>query len=78
VSAAIHKADKHAQVMLGGLTNRAARSGYIGRLYAAGAAPSFDVLALHPYGATVSTVLAEIREVRTLMVNNGDGSKRCR
>jgi hypothetical protein len=75
VSKAIHKADRKARVLAGGLTNKGVSSGYVDQLYAAGAGKYFDVLALHPYGLTVSAVTDYVRQMREAMVAHGDGKK---
>ena len=76
VSKAIHKADRHAMVMTAGLTNRVvSTTDYLDQLYNDGAAKSFDVLAFHPYGKTVSTVIDYIRLLRAATVRHGDGKK---
>jgi hypothetical protein len=75
VSKAIHKADRKARVMAGGVTNKAVSEGYIDQLYGSGAAKYFDILALHPYGSTVSAEVDYVRQLRNAMVAHGDGKK---
>src|SRR5207247_2472341 len=47
---------------------------YAEGLYRAGAAGSFDVLAIHPYARDAAGVVAAVAEARRLMDRHGDGS----
>lgn len=85
---AVKAADPGAAVVLGGLA--AADWSYLEALYAAGAAPNFDVVAVHPYtgaadpalcwaeaGATRNArhAFCGIAEVRATMLRHGDAAK---
>lgn len=75
VHGAIKAVDGKAQVVVGGLTRRGlSDSGYLGRLYRAGAAGSFDAVAIHPYTENVAGVLALVRTARATMDVNGGGA----
>jgi polysaccharide biosynthesis protein PslG len=74
VSLYIHLADPSAKVMLGGLTFRAASSGYLDQLYLLGGQLSFDVLAIHIYGSTVADIVSEIREFRAIQAKYLDSA----
>jgi hypothetical protein len=74
---AVKSRDPKAQVVLAGLANsnvfgsiRAAT--YLDRLYALGAAPFFDVAAIHPYAGTVSSMEYQIQAFRRVMKKYGD------
>lgn len=86
---AIKAADPTATVLLGGLSKN--DYNYLGQLYAAGAAPYFDAVAIHPYvGSSDPTwcwnqagtnklavdAFCGIAEVHNTMVANGDSAKR--
>jgi hypothetical protein len=85
---AIKTADPAATVLVGGLSKN--DYDYVAQLYAAGAGPFFDALAVHPYTGVAdptwcwnegtTTKLAKdafcgIEEVRNTMVANGDSAK---
>jgi hypothetical protein len=80
---AIAGADPRATVILGGMpeSGRATRHGipmseYLDRLYSLRKIrPLFDVAAIHPYGATVGSVDAQLARVRRVMDASGEGGK---
>ncbi|MGI8574695.1 MAG: Ig-like domain-containing protein [Egibacteraceae bacterium] len=84
---AIRAADPSAKVVLGGLSR--GDYPYLEKLYAAGAAPYFDIAAVHPYSGAVDPTtcwnqsgttrkaldaFCSIEEVRASMVTAGDGA----
>jgi hypothetical protein len=74
---AIRRADPGATIVSAGLPNT--RIGvpfarYAEGLYRAGAASSFDVLAIHPYARDAAGVLAAVAQARELMNRHGDDS----
>jgi hypothetical protein len=74
VSLSIRLADPRAEVVLAGLTSRAAAPGaFLDQLYDQGAAPFFDTLAIHPYGADVATVVQVLRDTRAITRRRNDG-----
>lgn len=76
VSLAIHLADPRADVVLAGLTSRAAAPGsFLDQLYDQGVSPFFDTLAIHPYGADVATVVQVLRDTRAIARRRGDARK---
>lgn len=75
--AAIKAADPAAQVVLGALTNAGGGTsdGYLADLYAAGAAPYFDVLSLNPYARDVGAMVAYVKGLRDVAATHGDAAK---
>ena len=66
-------ADPATEVVAGGMSIRAlAPGGYLDRLYALGAAPYFDTLAVHPYAVGVGAVVAHVRRTRAIAAAHGD------
>jgi hypothetical protein len=77
VSGAIKRVDPNAEVVTGGLPE--SRLGipfdrFLRGMYRAGAAPAFDVLAIHPYAQDDSGVLSAVEQARRIMDANGDRS----
>ena len=72
-SAAIKAADPGARVVLAGLANESWV--YLADLYRAGAAPYFDVLAVHPYTRKVAGLVEIIRLNRRVARRFGDAGK---
>jgi polysaccharide biosynthesis protein PslG len=73
VALAIRTADPLAEVVLAGLTRRAAApGGFLDRLYDQGAAPFFDTLAVHPYGPKVADVVSHVRDTLAVARRRGD------
>ena len=81
---AFKRGDPHALVVLGGISGNDDK--FIGRIYAAGAKNSFDVVATHPYQGVADAPpehaddgerwwITHVDAVRALMVANGDGAK---
>lgn len=65
--------DPASEVVLGGLSWPAVLpGGYLDRLYAAGAAPFFDTLALHPYAVSVGAVVSLLRRARAVAAAHND------
>lgn len=81
ISRAIKLADPRAKVVLAGLAHpRAQRvtpaNEFLAQLYALpGVREAFDVVAVHPYAATVQGVDRKLRLVRAVMRRNGDAGK---
>jgi hypothetical protein len=72
--AGLKAGDPSSEVVLAGLSLASLpRDGFLGRLYALGAAPYFDTLAIHPYGPSVAAVVAHVQRVRRIAADNGDG-----
>jgi hypothetical protein len=72
--AGLKAGDPSSEVVLAGLSLASLpRDGFLGRLYALGAAPYFDTLAIHAYGPSVGAVVAHIQRVRRIAADNGDG-----
>jgi hypothetical protein len=75
---AIAGVDPSAQLVLGGMfkTHGAKHSipsgKYIRELYEDGAEPYFDVVAIHPYGATLGKVKSQVRGMRNTIASEGD------
>ena len=69
--AAIKQADPGAKVVAAGLVGRSWE--HLDALYKLGAAPWFDVAAIHPFTEQVHNVLRIIRRARTVMKRHGDG-----
>jgi hypothetical protein len=74
---AIRQVDPRATIVSAGLPQ--SRIGvpfarYVEGLYRAGAASSFDVLAIHPYARDAAGVVAAVAEARQLMDRHGDHS----
>jgi hypothetical protein len=64
---ALRDADPGAEIVTGGLpvsSGGMLPADFLRRLYAAGAAPWFDTLAVHPYAPDVAGVLAQVKAVR--------------
>jgi hypothetical protein len=77
VGAAIKAADPRAEVVTGGLPPSKLRSAvplrrYVGQLYSAGAAASFDTLAINSYARNAGELRRLLRSVRRLMNRRGD------
>lgn len=71
--------DPAAEVVLGGLSFRALTAGgFLERLYDLGAAPYFDTLALHPYAANVSGVVAYLQRALVIAVSKNDANVQLR
>ncbi len=71
---AIKAADRHAKVVLAGLTNFSWQ--YLTRIYKIkGARRLFDVVAAHPYTANPSGVVTILEKVRAVMARFGDRRK---
>ena len=74
VAAGLRRADPNAEVVLGSLTNDAGTEGnYLEQLYQLGAAPSFDTIALNPYGTSVADTVRWVREARARAQEYDDG-----
>lgn len=79
-SSAIKGRDSRAKIMTAGLygspkdiPNRAMKSWkFMARMYRMGAKKSFDIVAVHPYTPNTSQLKLLLKEVRKVMVNNGD------
>lgn len=71
----IHRADRHAKVLLGGLFGRPLQippnvpsGAFLSQVYRAGRVkPFFDGVALHPYVARAAAMRAQIRNLRRIM-----------
>ena len=75
---ALRVVDSRAQIVTAGLP--ASRQGvkletYLSAMYRAGGRRHFDALALHPYSATTTELLARLRRTRAIMSAKGDGRK---
>ena len=84
---AVKAADPSATVVLGGLSK--SDTNFLAGVYAAGAGPSFDVAAIHPYtggisptlcwkdsnGLNAEGALCGLQNIRALMVAHGDAAK---
>ena len=73
---AIKGADPKAQIALGGLPCRVAYGclAYLSDLYKiAGIRRTFDIVDIHPYGATVGDMMGQLRQARAEMDLNSDG-----
>jgi hypothetical protein len=70
--AAVHAVAPAVEVMVGGLAKPA--SDFLNELYAAAGqqADLFDSVAIHPYGATTTDVLAEVESARRTLDAHGD------
>lgn len=67
--------DVSAEVVLGGLSLRALLpGGFLEQIYDRGAATFFDTLALHPYGASVGTVVTHIQRARAIATAKNDAN----
>jgi polysaccharide biosynthesis protein PslG len=79
-AAAIRGADPRATIVLGGMFQTLGTGGsilswqFLRQLYAAGAAPDFDVVGVHPYDPTMAGVVDQIRKMRAAMDSNGGAS----
>ncbi len=77
---AIRGADPGAKIVLGGMFETIGMHGsifswkFLRGLYAAGAAPDFDVVGVHPYAPRMPEVLSQIRKMRAAMDDNGGSS----
>ena len=81
VGAAIKAADPGAEVVTAGLPPSKLRSAvplrrYIGQLYSAGAAASFDTLAINSYSRNAGELRRLLRSIRRLMNRRGDRGAR--
>ncbi len=77
VSAAIKRSDPEAEVVTGGIpqsTSGISLLRYVDDLYRAGAAASFDTLAIHAYAREPEGVAEAVRAARGVMRRRGDGS----
>ena len=78
----IHRADRGAEVILGGLFGRPLQippnvgsGSFLSRLYRAGRVKKFfDGVGLHPYVATAAAIRAQIRNLRRVMRVHNDGA----
>jgi polysaccharide biosynthesis protein PslG len=71
---AIKRADRSAQVVLGGLSNYSWQ--YLDQIYRVrGARSAFDVAAIHPYTAQPQGIITVLRRVRAVMNHYGDRRK---
>jgi hypothetical protein len=70
---AIHRADRHAKVVLAGLPNQS--WGSLAKIYKAGGRGQFDVAAFHPFTDKVSGVKTILERGRQVMAENGDRRK---
>lgn len=61
----VHRADKHARVILAGMANRSWTG--LSRLYAAGGRGAFDAVALHPFTADPANIVKVVQKARTVM-----------
>jgi hypothetical protein len=78
-AAAIHRADRGAEVVLAGLSIRATvAGGYLDKLYATGAISTVVTLAIHPYGRSLGAVLDRVAELRAIVDAHGDSAKSIR
>lgn len=79
---ALKSEDPSAKIMLSGLYGSPKGSAkramsadkFLARLYAAGAAPNFDSVALHPYSPTTSQLRLLVKGFRNVMMRNGGRS----
>lgn len=72
---AVKAGDAGAEVVLGGLSVNATFTGdFLDQLYAAGAAPYFDTIAIHPYSRSVGAMLDRVRETRRIADSHGDSA----
>jgi hypothetical protein len=67
---AVHRADKHARVILAGLANRSWSA--LDRFYKAGGRGTFDAVALHPYTAKARNVVRLVQLARDVMRRHHD------
>jgi hypothetical protein len=77
VAAAIHAADPGAQVIAAALSQSnlgMPMDSYLRGEYAAGAAPVFDALAIHPYAGAADQVFDIMDRIRRIANANGDAS----
>jgi len=77
VSAAIHRADPGAQVIAAALSQSnigVPMDSYLTGMYAAGAAPVFDALAIHPYAGAADQTFDIMDRVRRIADAHGDAS----
>ncbi len=73
---AIRRADRGAEIVLGGLSIRATVAGaYLDKLYATGVMREVDTLAIHPYGRSVGAMLDRVGELRQIADKHGDSAK---
>ncbi len=75
---ALKGADKHADVMFGGLLVHSPAGptapNFLDRTYQeSGAKKAFDVAAIHAYAPSVKDMLSDVGDVRDVMSDNGDG-----
>jgi hypothetical protein len=70
---AVHRADKHAHVILAGMANRSWRG--LQRVYEAGGRGTFDAVALHPFTAKPANVVELVKLARTMMRKHHDAKR---
>lgn len=77
VSAAIHRADPSAEVVLGALTNSGAsgEGRYLDQLYDLGAGGLFDTITVNPYAHNVRDMVGFVRGARAIADQHGDNDK---
>jgi hypothetical protein len=79
VAAAIKRADPGAEVVAAALSESnigVPMNDYLKGMYAAGAAPVFDTLAIHPYASAADQVFDLMNRIRQIADSHGDGSAR--
>ncbi len=77
---AMRRADRHAQLVLGGLFGNPGQrppraydaADFLDRLYRRGAKGRFDAAALHPYAADAGALRSTVEAVRRVMIRHGD------
>ena len=77
-SAAIRKADPHAEVVAAGLPTShlgTPAPEFLAAVYKAGAKGSFDTAAVHPYAATPAAVVAHVEALQRVIADNGDDAR---
>lgn len=75
---ALRAVDSRAQIVTAGIpaSNQGVKlERYVGEMYRVGGRRHFDVLALHPYSATTSELLARVRRARRALDTGGDKRK---
>jgi len=79
VAASIKRADPGAEVVAAALSESnigVPMNDYLDGMYAAGAAPVFDTLAIHPYASAADQVFDIMDRIRRIADSHGDGSAR--